>query len=47
MASAFWEDIAVVTNAFLKKTWQVPENEIEKAATAMADWVGRRAWEKP
>ena len=42
---AFREEVIVVTNAFLKKSVEVPEAEIEKAKKAMADWVLRRGWE--
>jgi phage-related protein len=42
---SFWEDIVVVTNAFLKKSRAVPESEIEKSRKAMADWISRRGWE--
>lgn len=42
----FWEDVIVVTNAFLKKSEKVPEGEIEKALRAMFDWVEKRGWEK-
>ena len=42
---SFWRDIVVVTNAFLKRSRTVPDNEIEKSRKAMADWIGRRGWE--
>ncbi len=42
---SFWKDVVVVTNAFLKKSWKVPDNEIEKSRKAMADWISRRGWE--
>lgn len=42
---SFWEDNIVVTNAFLKKSSNVPRTEIERAAQAMADWIVRRGWE--
>lgn len=42
---SFLEDIVLVTNAFLKKSREVPENEIERSIIAMADWKGRRGWE--
>ncbi|MFH2202024.1 MAG: type II toxin-antitoxin system RelE/ParE family toxin [Elusimicrobiota bacterium] len=42
---SFWNDIVVVTNAFLKKTREVPKGEIEKSRKAMADWISRRGWE--
>ena len=42
---AFREEVIVVTNAFLKKSVEVPEAEIEKAKKVMADWVLRRGWE--
>ena len=41
----FWTGIIVVTNAFLKKSAEVPAVEIERARRAMADWVRRRGWE--
>ena len=43
---SFWEDIIVVTNAFLKKSTRVPSSEIEKSRKAMADWIARRGWEE-
>lgn len=42
---SFWKDMVVVTNAFLKKSREVPESEIERSRRAMADWVSRRGWE--
>lgn len=42
---SFWKDIIVVTNAFLKKSREVPDGEIEKSRKAMADWISRRGWE--
>jgi phage-related protein len=42
----FWNDIIVVTNAFLKKSAKVPGAEIERSRNAMADWIFRRAWEE-
>lgn len=41
----FREDILPVTNAFLKKSAKVPEDEIEKALRAMFDRTERRCWE--
>ena len=38
-------NIVVVTNAFLKKSREVPDAEIEKSRKAMADWISRRGWE--
>ena len=42
---SFWKEIVVVTNAFLKKSQVVPDNEIERSRKAMADWISRRGWE--
>jgi phage-related protein len=42
---SFWKDFIVVTNAFLKKSAEVPEIEIERSGKAMADWIARRGWE--
>ena len=42
---SFWNDIVVVTNAFLKKSRTVPKKEIEKSRKGMADWISRRGWE--
>jgi len=42
---SYWKDIIVVTNAFLKKSAEVPAPEIEGARKAMADWIARRGWE--
>jgi phage-related protein len=42
---SFWGNIVLVTNAFLKKSQEVPEGEIEKSIKAMADWQARRGWE--
>lgn len=42
---SFWNEIVVVTNAFLKKSRKVPDGEIEKSRKAMADWISRRGWE--
>jgi phage-related protein len=42
---SFWKDIVVVTNAFLKKSGEVPDSGIEKSRKAMADWISRRGWE--
>jgi len=42
---SFWKNIVVVTNAFLKKSREVPEIEIEKSRKAMADWISRQGWE--
>ena len=41
---SFWKDLIVVTNAFLKKSAEVPEAEIERSKKAMADWVSRKGW---
>ncbi|MDA8244508.1 MAG: type II toxin-antitoxin system RelE/ParE family toxin [Elusimicrobia bacterium] len=41
----FRGDIIVVTNAFLKRSAEVPEREIQKSCKAMLDWVSRRGWE--
>lgn len=41
----FHGELAVVTNAFLKKSAAVPEAEIERAKKAMSDWTLRRGWE--
>mgnify|MGYP001594030421 CR=1 FL=1 len=43
---SFWKDVIVVTNAFLKKTREVPDVEIERSRKAMADWISRRGWEE-
>ena len=37
--------LVVVTNAFLKKSAEVPEVEIERAKKSMSDWTIRRGWE--
>lgn len=42
---SFWKDIIVVTNAFLKKSREVPPARIEQSRKAMADWIARREWE--
>lgn len=42
---SYWKYIIVVTNAFLKKSREVPEGEIEKSRELMADWISRRGWE--
>lgn len=42
---SFWKKIIVVTNAFLKKSREAPDSEIEKSRKAMADWISRRGWE--
>lgn len=42
---SFWKDIIVVTNAFLKKSQEVPTREIEHSRKAMADWIARKEWE--
>lgn len=42
---AYWKDIVVVTNAFLKKTAAVPDQEIETARRSMTDWIRNRGWE--
>ncbi len=42
---SFLGEIVLVTNAFLKKTQEVPEGEIENAIKALADWKARRGWE--
>lgn len=42
---SFWKDLIVVTNAFLKKSAEVPAGEIERSRKAMADWLARRGWE--
>lgn len=39
-------DMVVVTNAFLKKSQEVPEREILIAKKAQADWLARRGWEE-
>ncbi len=41
---SFWKDIVVVTNAFLKKSREVPNHEIERSRKAMADWIRRKGW---
>jgi phage-related protein len=43
---AFWKDIIVVTNAFLKKSARVPGSEIEQSRKAMSDWIARHGWEE-
>lgn len=40
----FWKDLIVVTSAFLKKSAEVPEAEIERSKKVMADWVSRKGW---
>ena len=42
---SFWKDIIVVTNAFLKKSREVPVEEIEKSRKSLADWISRKCWE--
>jgi len=42
---SFRKSIVLVTNAFLKKSREVPEMEIERSLRAMADWQARRGWE--
>jgi len=42
---SFRKELIVVTNAFLKRSAEVPDAEIEKAKKAMADWTLRRGWE--
>ena len=42
---AFWKDVVVVTNAFLKKSRTVPDCEIEKSRKALFDWISREYWE--
>ena len=37
----FWRDVIVVTNAFLKKSREVPVEEIEAARAAMFEWISR------
>lgn len=41
----YWEDVIVVTNAFLKKSREVPEGEIETSRRLMSEWIKRRGWE--
>jgi len=38
----FWNDVIIVTNAFLKKSWEVPPTEIERAVKALAELMARR-----
>ncbi len=42
---SFWKEFVVVTNAFLKKSPEVPAAEIERSKSSMSDWVSRRGWE--
>lgn len=42
---SFHSKIIVMTNAFLKKTDRVPDQEIEKSRKAFVDWTNRRGWE--
>ena len=42
---SFWGNIVLVTNAFLKKSREVPELEIERSLKATTDWKARRGWE--
>jgi phage-related protein len=42
---SFWNRSILVTHAFLKKSWQVPETEIEHSRKATADWITRKGWE--
>lgn len=42
---SFRENLVLVTNAFLKKSQEVPGGEIGKAIKAIADWKARRGWE--
>ena len=42
---SFWRNIIIVTNAFLKKSREVPTAEIERSRSALADWITRRHWE--
>lgn len=42
---SFRKNYIIVTNAFLKKSRQVPDEEIRRSQEAMADWVARRGWE--
>lgn len=42
---SFWKETVVVTSAFLKKSKEVPDAEIERSRKAMADWISRRGWE--
>lgn len=42
---SYWKDLIIVTNAFLKKSAEVPGIEIERSREAMTDWVSRRGWE--
>ena len=43
---AIRDKVIVVTNAFLKKSQEVPQAEIDRARKAYADWVNRRGWEQ-
>lgn len=38
-------EVVIVTNAFLKKSKRVPEEEIERARAAASDWIDKRGWE--
>lgn len=38
----YWKNIIIVTNAFLKKSHEVPAREIERSMRAASDWVGRQ-----
>lgn len=42
----FQNNVIVVTNAFLKKSRDVPEVEIERSKKAMADWTAQKHGEK-
>jgi phage-related protein len=42
----FKGSVIVVTNAFLKRSDEVPDTEIERAKKAMADWTLRKGWER-
>ena len=36
-----------MTHGFLKKTREVPEEEIQRALRRMEDWLGRGVWHAP
>lgn len=38
----YWKNVVVVTNAFLKKSQEVPPREIEWSRQALADWIERQ-----
>lgn len=42
---SYWKDLIVVTNAFLKKSAEVPDIEMERSRKAMTDWTLRSGWE--